>query len=224
MQGLHISVSLQASHTQLRTNPTLLVPTKGRAGVQLQMRVHPHTARLQFTRDALCLLLVIRPDGRAETHARLVRARNHILLIAPCHEWQDRPEGFFRCDAGGISGAVDDGGFDEVAWLGGVEGLGCAVGEGDLFRGEVGQEALDFFVLHGVLDGAHEDAFLVAFADLEGLGEGDCGIAEFVVDGFVYVHALDGDADLAGVEEAERGDLVISMVLGMWEGEVPLQQ
>jgi hypothetical protein len=57
------------------------------------------------------------------------------------------------------------------------------------------------------LDWAHEDAFLISLADLEGLGEGDCGVAEFVVDGFVDVYAFDGDADLARVEEAEGGDL-----------------
>ncbi len=207
MQSLHISVSLQSSQTQFRTKPTLLVSTKRRARIQLQMRVDPDTSSLQFTGNALRLLLVIRPHGRTETHPRLVRARNHILLIAPRHKRQDGPEGLLRCNAGRISGAVDDGWVDEVAWLGGVEGLVCAVGEGDLFRGEVGEEALDFFVLHGVLDWAHEDAFLISLADLEGLGEGDCGVAEFVVDGFVDVYAFDGDADLARVEEAEGGDL-----------------
>ena len=68
---------------------------------------------------------------------------------------------------------------------------------------------LDLLILHLVLDGAQEDAFLSTVTDLEALGNLDHGVAEFVMNGFVDVDSLDCQTDLARVEEGKCGDLVV---------------
>jgi len=68
------------------------------------------------------------------------------------------------------------------------------------------EKALDTLVLHVVLDRAEHHTLLVRCADLEVLGElGHLG-DEGLVDGFVDVDALGGNADLAGVDERTHGD------------------
>jgi hypothetical protein len=67
---------------------------------------------------------------------------------------------------------------------------------------------LDLFVLHRVLDGTKENTFFGAVAHLELLGDLDHGITELVVDGFVDIDTLNGQADLTGVEERKSGDLL----------------
>ena len=52
-----------------------------------------------------------------------------------------------------------------------------------------------------------ENTLLVSFADLQGLGESYNGLAELLVNVFVYVDTLDGQADLAGVEEGKCANL-----------------
>ena len=113
-------------------------------------------------------------------------------------------ERFFLDDHGIVWRVIDDGRLDEVAitlldlWLPGREGVSVLLA--------VAEEVLNFFVLHVVLDGAEHDACLVAAADFEGLGEVHHGFDEGLVDAFVDVDALCGDADLARVEEGAHGD------------------
>lgn len=180
--------------------------------LHLEMHIDPHAARLQLPRHALRPRHIRAPHARPEAVLRIVRACDHVLLVAPLQRGKDGPEGLFGHDARGVGRVVDDGGGDEVAL---PEALCFAVGGGvggpdggfEAFRADVGEEGLDFFVLRVVLEGADEVGGIGGGADFEGGGVGDHGGEEAVVDILVDVDAFDVHADLAGVEEGEGGDL-----------------
>jgi hypothetical protein len=108
-------------------------------------------------------------------------------------EENPRTKGFLVHQPRVFWGLLDDGRVDEEAGLVVVLAAHCDL---ELFLLDVGKKALDTLVLHWVLDGAKEDAFFVALADLERLGEGDHSVAELVEDLLVHEDAFDRDADL----------------------------
>ena len=73
-----------------------------------------------------------------------------------------------------------------------------AGGGGDVVasRFAVGEEGLDFGVLHCVLDGAEVDVVCEGVADIQGGGVRDHCCEERLVDGLMDVDAFAGDADL----------------------------
>ncbi len=94
-------------------------------------------------------------------------------------------EWFLGNDARVVWRVVDDGRLDEVA----VALLDVLRSDGELVAVllAVLEELLHLFVLHFVLDGADQDAVVVAGADLDALGEVDHGFQEGLVDVLVDV-------------------------------------
>jgi hypothetical protein len=68
------------------------------------------------------------------------------------------------------------------------------------------EEALNTFVLHRILNSTEHDALLIRRADFKGLRESNHCCEELLVDAFVDVDTLGGNADLARVEESAHGD------------------
>lgn len=66
---------------------------------------------------------------------------------------------------------------------------------------------LDLLVLHLVLDRSQKHSFLITFTNLETLGDFNHSFQELIVDGFMDIDSLDGQADLSRVEEGEGGNL-----------------
>ena len=69
------------------------------------------------------------------------------------------------------------------------------------------EESLHALVLHRVLDWAQEVPVHHAIANGNRFGVGDHGVAEFIIDVFVDVDALQRNADLPGVQEGEGRNL-----------------
>ena len=169
------------------------------------MRVHPHAPRLQLIRQPGGTGHILSPDGRAQRRVRGIRARNHIVLVAPFQHGQDGPEGFLLDDAGGFRRVIDDGRRNKEP----RSRVRHGTAEGSLVSraGRLRDEIFHFLELHGVLHGSEEGVWLGAVADGEGFDKvGELG-AEFIVDVLVHVQPLDHHADLAGAEEGEDADL-----------------
>lgn len=179
---------------------------KWRIRRNIEMRIHPHTARFQLIRQPGGTGHILGPDRRAQRRVRGVRARNHVVFIAPFQHGQDGSEGFFLDDAGGLGRVIDDGRGDEEARSRGIR-HGTAEGSLVSRAGSLRDKILDFLELHGVLDGSEKCVWLRAIADGEGFDKVDQFGAELIVDVLVHVQPLDHHADLAGAEERENADL-----------------
>ena len=205
MHGPNIRIREDPVLAKLGPDPALLHAPKTPLRHRRRAVVDPHAARLELVRYFLCLADVGAEDRRAEPEARRVRRLDDLCEIGIWHAGDDRPERLFLDVAGGGGRVVEDGGVDEVA---------LALLHVRLTRNElvplllrVLVESANALVLHVVLDGTQGDALLGRRADLEGFGDGGEGGGEGGVDGVGHVDALDGDADLARVEEGAHGDL-----------------
>lgn len=152
MHNMRIAIRQQPGPTPLTPNATLLVPAKEGLRRRLLPRVDKNTARLKLLANTLSALDILAPNASTEACVAVVSALDDFLLVAPGLRGHDGAEGLLGDDARVIGRVVDDGGFNEVAL--GFGDFAVARGEVVAFVFGVLEEALDFFVLHGVLDGA----------------------------------------------------------------------
>jgi len=203
-QTLYVAEGLQSTNTPFKANATLLVATEWRVGVNFEMRVDPNRACIKLSSDPACLIQVVRPHTCAQSHLCVVRPCNNVLLVCPCQQRHNRTKRLLRDDPGVLVRSVNDGRCDEVAWLVLVLAANC---DRPFFLLNVGEERLDLLKLHAVLDGAEEDALVVAVANFECLRKFDQGVSELAMDRFMNVDTFDGKADLAGIQEGKSADL-----------------
>lgn len=170
MHDVSIAVGLQAFLAPFTANARLLVSREERLRRRLFPRVDPYRSSLKLLANTLRTLDVLAPDTSAEAGVCVVRASDDLSFVRPWLRWYNWAKWLFGDDLGVVGRVVDDRWLHEVALrVGDVWRAGCelvAVGFG------VGEEALDFLELHGVLNWSEECA-LVGTADLDALRELD---------------------------------------------------
>ena len=89
IQRLHVRVGLEAVNAVLNTDTAVLVATE--CGVQrhLKMGIHPHTTSLELPRNAVRLLDVVRPNGRAKSHEGVIGTVDNLGFFGPLHDWKN---------------------------------------------------------------------------------------------------------------------------------------
>lgn len=80
IQSLRIAVRLQPAQPKFEANPTLFVPTKRRASVQLKVCIDPDASRFNLFREPGRSVEVTAPNRRAETVDGIVRLGNSFLV------------------------------------------------------------------------------------------------------------------------------------------------
>ena len=97
---------------------------------------------------------------------------------------------------------VDDGRCDEVSLS--ARDVLATSGNFVLMLGDVLEETLDTLILHRVLNRSEMDTLVVWAADLEVGSELGHGLEGLLVDGFVDIDTLGGNADLSTVLESSE--------------------
>lgn len=222
-QGLDIAELLDTGNTPLVSNTRLLVSSKWRVRVWLQVRVDPDRSRLKLLSNSSTLSHVSSPDGCTKSHLGVVRTLDDLVLGLPGENWENWAEWLLGDDAGVVLWTVDEGWLDEEAW--GVGWVLAANGNLPALLLNVLEEFTNSVVpgilsainswklrgrnlLHRVLDWSVGDALLNSVTELHVvLDVVNHGISELVEDALVDVNALDSQADLTGVGECDLSDL-----------------
>src|SRR5215469_4909198 len=101
----------------LASDTRLLIAAEGRAEEMLRYVVDPHEARLHGSRRAMRGDEIIGPDRAGQPVFDLVHLRQHLLLIAPFENGENRAEDLFLADAH-VHGHVGEYGRLDVEALG----------------------------------------------------------------------------------------------------------
>lgn len=104
-----------------------------------------------------------------------------------------------------VGWVVDDGGCDEESLS--VRNVLATSGDLVLVLGHVLEESLDALVLHRVLNWSEVDALVIWSSDLEVVGKLGHGLESLLVDGFVDIDTLGGNAHLSAVLEGAEDQL-----------------
>src|SRR5215468_9358473 len=83
----------------LASDTRLLIAAEGRAEEMLRYVVDPHEARLHGSRRAMRGDEIIGPDRAGQPVFDLIYLRQHLLLIAPFENGENRAEDLFLADA-----------------------------------------------------------------------------------------------------------------------------
>lgn len=89
IQRLGITPTLQTPHTKFKPNTALLVAAEGSAWIELEVRIDPHVAGLQFGGQLVGALDIARPHGCAEAQIGVVGARDGFFIGGELEEWDD---------------------------------------------------------------------------------------------------------------------------------------
>ena len=212
-----MSMSIRTLLAPFATNSALLMATEDGLWSWLLPGVNEDRSGLQFLANPLSSLDVLAPHAGSKTGKGVVSTLDDLGLIRPRLSWNNWAEWLLLDDAAVVWRVVDDG------WLD-VEALaGCDVwlANGELVALLLGvlEEALDLLILHLVLDWSEQRA-RVRSADLDRLGELDHLLEHLVVDVFVNVDALGGDADLTGVLEGSHHEFWCDLVdVDVWQDD-----
>lgn len=115
MRHLRIAVSQNPQRAPFPADPTLLMPAEKGLGRRLLERINPHGTYFQPPANAVGAVEILRPDASPEARIHVVGSHNHLLLIGPGLDRDDRAEWFLLDNARVVGGVIDDCRLDEIA-------------------------------------------------------------------------------------------------------------
>lgn len=89
-QSLRVTIHNETCNTELGTDSTFFMSSKGDSWVQLKMCVDPYIASFNSPHDLGGMPDVVRPDGCSQAVQGTVCLGNCFFIGAEAHDWDDR--------------------------------------------------------------------------------------------------------------------------------------